>query len=361
MTRMHLGVMGKQVETVMYKKGVFLVTGGTGSFGKTVSQYLLDNGAREVRIFSRDEAKQDLMRTEFNSDRLKFYIGDIRDYDSIYSAMSSVEYVFHAAALKQVPSCEFFPMQAVLTNVQGSDNVIKSAIANNVRRVVCLSTDKAVYPINAMGISKAMMEKVAQSYARQLTDKKTIISCVRYGNVMYSRGSVIPRFIQQIKSGKAITITEPTMTRFLMALSESVELVEHAFKNACQGDIFVKKAPACTVEILAQALKNIFNVDVEVRIIGMRHGEKIYETLASKEELASAEDMGSYYRIRMDDRDLNYEQYFTEGNREEIEYNDYHSHNTERLSVDGVERILLSLEEVRDELECWNAVSGGQR
>ncbi len=361
MTRTHLGVVGKQVEKAMYKKGVFLVTGGTGSFGKTVSRFLLDNGAKEVRIYSRDEAKQDLMRTDFNNDRLKFYIGDVRDYGSIYSAVNSVDYVFHAAALKQVPSCEFFPMQAVLTNVQGSDNVIKAAIANNVKRVVCLSTDKAVYPINAMGISKAMMEKVAQSYARQLTDQETIISCVRYGNVMYSRGSVIPRFIQQIKSGKAITITEPTMTRFLMALSESVALVEHAFENACQGDIFVKKAPACTVEVLAQALKNLFNVDVDVRTIGIRHGEKIYETLASKEELVSAEDMGAYYRIRMDDRDLNYEQYFTEGNREEIEYNDYHSHNTERLSVDGVEKVLLSLKEVRNELEGWDGLSGEQK
>jgi UDP-N-acetylglucosamine 4,6-dehydratase/5-epimerase len=339
--------------------GVFLVTGGTGSFGKTVSRYLLNGGADEVRIFSRDEAKQDQMRTDFNDDRLKFYIGDIRDYDSIFSALHSVDYVFHAAALKQVPSCEFFPMQAVLTNVQGSNNVIKAAISNNVKRVVCLSTDKAVYPINAMGISKAMMEKVAQSYARQLTDKETIVSCVRYGNVMYSRGSVIPRFIQQIKSGKAITITEPTMTRFLMALPESVELVEHAFEHASQGDIFVKKSPACTVEGLAQALKNLFNADVDVRTIGIRHGEKIFETLASKEELVTAEDMGGYYRVRMDNRDLNYEQYFTEGNREEIEYDDYHSHNTERLSVKQVEKVLLSLKEVRDELEGWTDTLGG--
>ena len=332
---------------------VFLVTGGTGSFGGTVARHLLSKGAAEVRIFSRDEAKQDQMRSDFDDSRLRFYIGDVRDYDSIFNAIKNVEYVFHAAALKQVPSCEFFPMQAVLTNVQGSDNVIKAAIANGVKKVVCLSTDKAVYPINAMGISKAMMEKVAQSYARQLTDKETVISCVRYGNVMYSRGSVIPRFIQQIKSGKKITITEPTMTRFLMALSESVELVEYAFENACQGDILVKKAPACTVEALAQALKNLFNVDIDVRTIGIRHGEKIYETLASKEELVSAEDMGSYYRIRMDDRDLNYEQYFTEGNREEIEYDDYHSHNTERLSVEQVEKVLLSLVEVREELDSW--------
>ena len=344
----------------MDKNGIFLVSGGTGSFGKTVSRFLLSSNVKEVRVFSRDEAKQDQMRSDFNDPRLKFYIGDVRDYDSIFSALHSVDYVFHAAALKQVPSCEFFPMQAVLTNVQGSDNIIKAAIANKVKRVVCLSTDKAVYPINAMGISKAMMEKIAQSYARQLADEETVISCVRYGNVMYSRGSVIPRFIQQIKAGKPITITEPTMTRFLMALPESVELVEHAFDNACQGDIFVKKAPACTVEDLAQALKNLFDSDVDVQTIGIRHGEKIFETLASKEELVSAEDMGAYYRIRMDDRDLNYEQYFNEGNREEVEYDDYHSHNTQRLSVKQVEKVLLSLKEVRDELEGWEVAVGGK-
>lgn len=330
-----------------------LVTGGTGSFGKTMVKYLLSKNCNEVRIFSRDEAKQEFMRIDFNDDRLKFYIGDIRDYQSINSAIKGVDFIFHAAALKQVPSCEFFPMQAVLTNIQGSDNTIRSAIEQGVKGVVCLSTDKAVYPINAMGISKAMMEKIAQSYARQLTREDTVISCVRYGNVMYSRGSVIPRFILQIKSAQPITITEPTMTRFLLALPESVELVEHAFSFARQGDIFIKKAPACTVEDLAQALKNIFNSTVETKVIGMRHGEKIYETLASKEELISAEDMGEFYRLRMDTRDLNYEKYFTEGNKQEVNLEDYHSHNTEQLSVGQVEKLLLTLPEVREELATW--------
>jgi len=331
----------------------YLVTGGTGSFGKTVIKDLLNSDTDEIRVFSRDEAKQDYMRSEFNDDRLKFYIGDVRDYSSIDAAIRGVDYIFHAAALKQVPSCEFFPMQAVLTNVQGSDNVLKAAVKHGVKRVVCLSTDKAVYPINAMGMTKAMMEKVAQAYARQLGEDQTVISCVRYGNVMYSRGSVIPRFIDQIKTGKPITITEPTMTRFLMALSESVELVKHAFDHAAQGDIFIKKAPACTVEDLAQALKNLFDSDVETRIIGFRHGEKLYETLASKEELVSAEDMGGFYRIRMDTRDLNYEKYFTEGNQQEVNYEDYHSHNTEQLDVKGVEKLLLTLPDVRAELEGW--------
>lgn len=335
------------------KNNTYLVTGGTGSFGKTVVKSLLRKGVDEIRVFSRDEAKQDLMRSEFSDDRIKFYIGDVRDYSSIDAAVRGVDYIFHAAALKQVPSCEFFPMQAVLTNIQGSDNVIKAAVEHGVKRVVCLSTDKAVYPINAMGMTKAMMEKVAQSYARQLSVGKTVISCVRYGNVMYSRGSVIPRFIEQIKSNKPITITEPSMTRFLLALPESVELVQHAFEYAKQGDIFIKKAPACTVEDLAQALKNLFHSDVETKVIGFRHGEKLYETLASKEELTSAEDMGGFYRIRMDTRDLNYEQYFTEGNEQEINYEDYHSHNTQQLSVKEVETLLLTLPEVREELKGW--------
>lgn len=337
----------------MHKDQIFLVTGGTGSFGKTVIKDLLTKNCAEIRVFSRDEAKQDLMRTEVNDDRVKFFIGDVRDYQGINSACGGVDYVFHAAALKQVPSCEFFPMQAVMTNVTGSDNVLRAAIENKVSKIVCLSTDKAVYPINAMGISKAMMEKVAQSYARQLPRDKTIISCVRYGNVMYSRGSVIPRFIEQIKANKPITITEPTMTRFLMALSESVDLVEHAFNQAEQGDIFIKKAPACTVEDLAQALINLFKSDVDTRVIGIRHGEKIYETLASKEELVTSEDLGDYYRIRMDTRDLNYEKYFSEGNENEINFDDYHSHNTERLTVEQVEQVLLSLSEVRAELTAW--------
>ncbi len=335
--------------------GVFIVTGGTGSFGKTVISFLLKNDCKEVRVFSRDEAKQDLMRTETNDDRIKFFIGDVRDYQSIHTACKGVDYIFHAAALKQVPSCEFFPMQAVQTNVIGSDNVIRAAIANKVSKVVCLSTDKAVYPINAMGITKSLMEKVAQSYARQLQKSQTVISCVRYGNVMYSRGSVIPRFIEQIKAGKQVTITEPTMTRFLMALYESVDLVKHAFDYAKQGDIFIKKAPACTVGDLAQALINLFESNVEKIIIGIRHGEKIYETLASKEELVTSEDLGGYYRIRMDTRDLNYEKYFTEGIENEILVEDYHSHNTERLSVKQVEKLLLALPEVKAELSSWNA------
>lgn len=339
----------------MSSKSVFLVTGGTGSFGKTVTEHLLNKQeVSEVRIFSRDEAKQDLLRTKFMDDpRVKFYIGDVRDFNGVKAALKGVNYVFHAAALKQVPSCEFFPMQAVQTNVEGSDNVIRASIEQGVKRVVCLSTDKAVYPINAMGISKAMMEKVSQSYARQLSEDETIVSCVRYGNVMCSRGSVIPRFIEQIKNNKALTITEPTMTRFLMALSESVDLVDHAFNNAKQGDIFIKKAPASTVEDLAQALKELFNSKVETKIIGIRHGEKLYETLASKEELTTAEDMGGYYRVRMDTRDLNYEKYVTDGNQEEINFDDYHSHNTERLSVEQVKQLLLTLPEVRKELNSW--------
>lgn len=333
----------------MYKNKTFLVTGGTGSFGKTVTDYLLKHDCKEVRVFSRDEAKQDLMRTEYmNDSRVKFYIGDIRDYDSIYNALNSVDFVFHAAALKQVPSCEFFPMQAVMTNITGSDNVIKASIAHKVSKVVCLSTDKAVYPVNAMGMSKAMMEKVAQSYAR--TESDTVITCVRYGNVMYSRGSVIPRFIEQIKTSKPITITDGAMTRFLMALSEAVGLVEFAFFNGKQGDIFIKKAPACTVDVLAQALMELFEAKVEIKTIGTRHGEKLYETLASVEELSRAEDLGDYFRVSMDDRDLNYEKYFTVGSEEESRFDDYHSHNTERLGVGQVKEVLLSLKEVREQL-----------
>lgn len=341
-----------QGRCVMYKDKVFLITGGTGSFGKTVTRFLLQKDCREVRIFSRDEAKQDQMRSDFDDNRVKYYIGDVRDYDSIHWAMAGVDYVFHAAALKQVPSCEFFPMQAVLTNVTGSDHVIKAAIANDVSRVVCLSTDKAVYPINAMGISKAMMEKVAQSYARAQGSDDTVICCVRYGNVMYSRGSVIPRFIEQLKSGRPITVTEASMTRFLMALPEAVGLVDFAFSEGKQGDIFVKKAPACTVGDLVEALQNLFNIQTEIKVIGMRHGEKLYETLASKEELANAEDLVDYYRISMDDRDLNYEKYFTEGNPEEAKYEDYNSHNTQRLTVEEVEAVLLALPEVRKEIDA---------
>jgi UDP-glucose 4-epimerase len=333
----------------MYKDKIILVTGGTGSFGKTVTDHLLRQDCKEVRVFSRDEAKQDLMRTEYMSDaRVNFYIGDIRDYDSICNALKSVDYVFHAAALKQVPSCEFFPMQAVMTNITGSNNVIKASIANKVSKVVCLSTDKAVCPVNAMGMSKAMMEKVAQSYAR--SESETVITCVRYGNVMYSRGSVIPRFIEQIKSSKPITITDGEMTRFLMALSEAVNLVDFAFSHGNQGDIFIKKAPACTVADLATALMELFGAKVEINNIGTRHGEKLYETLALAEELSRADDMGGYFRVSMDDRDLNYEKYFTEGSPEESKLKDYHSHNTERLNIKQVKEVLLSLKEVRDQL-----------
>ncbi len=336
----------------MYKNKIIVITGGTGSFGKTVTKHLLCNDVKEIRIFSRDETKQDVLRTKHMHDsRVKFYIGDIRDYDSIYAALSGVDYVFHAAALKQVPSCEFFPMQAVKTNIIGSDNVIRASIAQGVSKVVCLSTDKAVYPINAMGVSKAMMEKIVQSHARQITNEKTVICSVRYGNVMYSRGSVIPRFIEQIKSKSPITITESTMTRFLMALSEAVDLVDYAFQHGQQGDIFVKKSPACTVGDLALALTELFKSDVESRVIGIRHGEKIYETLASKEELATAEDMGDYYRVRMDSRDLNYEKFFTDGNENEIKFDDYHSHNTTQLDVEQIKALLLTLSEVRQELE----------
>ncbi|NVJ49959.1 MAG: polysaccharide biosynthesis protein [Gammaproteobacteria bacterium] len=340
----------------MIKNKVFLVTGGTGSFGKTVTEHLRANDVKEIRVFSRDEAKQDLLRTKYMDDpRVKFYIGDIRDYDSIYSALKGVDYVFHAAALKQVPSCEFFPMQAVMTNIIGSDNVLKAAIANNVEKVVCLSTDKAVMPVNAMGMSKAMMEKVAQSYARQ--DIATTITCVRYGNVMYSRGSVIPRFIEQIKEGRDLTLTNPDMTRFLMALSESVELVDYAFNHGKQGDIFVKKAPASTVQDLAQALLELFDSSVELKTIGVRHGEKLFETLASAEELVRSEDLGDFIRVSMDDRDLNYEKYFSEGSSNKSHLEDYHSHNTERLDVAGVKEVLLRLKEVRDELEKHKGVS----
>lgn len=329
---------------------IILVTGGTGSFGRAVVDRLLETDVKEIRIFSRDELKQELMRIELNSDRLNFYIGDVRDMDSVNNVMKGVDFVFHAAALKQVPSCEFFPMQAVLTNIYGGHNVIESAIAHKVFNVVCLSTDKAVYPVNAMGMTKAIMEKVAQAAARTEACKNTIISCVRYGNVMCSRGSVIPLFIRQIKEKKPITITVPEMTRFLLPLRDSVDLVLFAFVNSRPGDLFVKKAPACTITDLATALKNIFKSSVPTKIIGMRHGEKVYETLVTKEELQRAEDMGDYYRIMLDDRSLNYAKYFTEGDDEEAKVEDYTSHNTKRFGVKEVEQLLLSLPEVKAEL-----------
>jgi len=329
-----------------FKNKIALVTGGTGSFGRAVIAPLLKRGVREIRIFSRDELKQEMMRIEYADPRLKFFIGDVRSRESVDQAMAGVDFVFHAAALKQVPSCDFFPMQAVLTNVIGSNNVIESAIASGVGRVICLSTDKAVYPLNAMGMTKGLMEKLAQAGARSHAGK-TIVACVRYGNVMHSRGSVIPLFIDQIRAKKPITVTEPSMTRFLLALPEAIELVIHAFEHADQGDIFIKKAPACTVEHLVTALKRLFKARVPVNIIGMRHGEKIFETLATREEMRSAEDRGDYLRLRMDARDLNYAKYFTEGDRKEAAEDDYTSHNTQRLNVAQTEKLLRTLPEIR--------------
>lgn len=334
----------------LFEGKTVLITGGTGSFGNAFLQYLRPLGCREVRIFSRDELKQEHMRISLADPSLRFYIGDVRDRASVDAAMLGVDYVFHAAALKQVPSCEFFPMQAVQTNISGSHNVIESAIAHRVKRVVCLSTDKAVYPINAMGMTKALMEKVTQAAARANFSGDTVMSSVRYGNVMCSRGSVIPLFIKQIREGKPVTVTVPEMTRFLLALSEAIALVAFAFKHGRQGDLFVRKAPACTVADLTTALQNMFGATAPVKVIGMRHGEKLYETLATREELARAQDMGDYYRVPMDDRDLNYGKYFTEGDTREPDIDDYTSHNTERLDVAGVERLLRALPEVQAEL-----------
>ncbi len=336
----------------LFSGSTVLITGGTGSFGNEFLQYLRPLGCHEVRIFSRDELKQEQMRVALGDDGVKFYIGDVRDRAGVDSAMCGVDYVFHAAALKQVPSCEFFPMQAVMTNITGSHNVIESAIAHGVKRLTCLSTDKAVYPVNAMGMTKALMEKVLQAAARGLGDKQSVLSSVRYGNVMCSRGSVIPLFIRQIRAHEPLTLTVPEMTRFLLPLPEAIELVAFAFQHGRQGDLFVRKAPACTVAHLAQALKNLFHSDVPVNIIGMRHGEKIYETLATREELSKSEDMGDYYRVNMDDRDLNYGKYFTEGNATESVLDDYTSHNTEQLNVAAVEKLLLALPEVRAELKA---------
>lgn len=334
-----------------------LITGGTGSFGKTMLKGMLKAGVPEIRILSRDEAKQEALRTELRDKRIKFYIGDIRDRDSVDGAMGGITHVFHAAALKQVPSCEFFPIQAVKTNIIGSENVIRSAIAHNVEGVVCLSTDKAVFPINAMGMTKAVMEKTAQAAARELgTRAKTTISCVRYGNVMYSRGSVIPLFVNQIKSNTTITVTEPSMTRFLMPLSDSVALVKYALQNANQGDLFIKKAAAATIENLVLALKSLFGVpDHPVSVIGWRHAEKLYETLASAQELSNADDLGEYFRILLDERDLNYNSFVSEGDTTTAELEDYHSHNTELLDVEGVKKLLLQLPEIQQELSDWNA------
>lgn len=337
----------------IFKDKVLMITGGTGSFGNAVMERFLDTGIKEIRIFSRDEKKQDDMRKRYKNSKLKFYIGDVRDPQSIRSAIRGVDYIFHAAALKQVPSCEFFPIEAVKTNIFGTENVLQAAIGEGVKKVICLSTDKAAYPINAMGISKAMMEKVFVAKSRTVEENETLICGTRYGNVMASRGSVIPLFIEQIKKGLPLTVTNPEMTRYLMSLEEAVELVIFAFQNAKAGDIMVQKSPASTIEDLAQAVKELFNYNKEVQIIGTRHGEKLYETLLTKEEYSKAEDKGDYYRIPSDNRDLNYDKYFKNGLdilNSELEYT---SHNTRRLSVEEVKEKLLSLEYVRNELESW--------
>ncbi|MEY2702370.1 MAG: hypothetical protein RLY43_1003 [Bacteroidota bacterium] len=326
-----------------------LITGGTGSFGHAVlNRFLHTNHFSEIRIFSRDEKKQDDMRNQLKSDKLKFYIGDVRDYNSVERAMRGVDYVFHAAALKQVPSCEFFPLEATKTNVFGTQNVIDAAGVNKVKKVICLSTDKAAYPINAMGISKALMEKVAVAASRNLTD--TTVCLTRYGNVMASRGSVIPLFLKQIQEGNPITITDPKMTRFLMSLDEAVELVLFAFENGNPGDLFVNKAPAGTIGDLAQALKELCKADTEIKIIGTRHGEKLYETLCTREEMVKAEDMGDFYRIPADNRDLNYAQYFSEGEQDVSLIEDYHSHNTVQQNVEGMKQLLSKLPLLRKEI-----------
>lgn len=332
----------------IFKDKVLLITGGTGSFGNTVLNRFLKSEVREIRIFSRDEKKQEDMRIALKSDRVKFYIGDVREYDSVYDALNGVDYVFHAAALKQVPSCEFYPLEAVRTNILGADNVLRAAIERSVKRVVVLSTDKAVYPINAMGMSKALMEKVTIAKSRACDPTKTILCATRYGNVMASRGSVIPLFISQLQEGKPLTITDPNMTRFLMSLEDSVDLVLYAFQNAQPGDIFVQKSPASTVGDLAQALKELLKCDNAINIIGTRHGEKLYESLVSREEMARAEDLRNYYRIPADSRDLNYNKYFSEGQTEIATMQDYTSHNTHRLDVEATKQVLLKLDIVRE-------------
>lgn len=334
----------------MFKDKVLIITGGTGSFGKQVLKRFLSTDVSEIRIFSRDEKKQEEMRVELNNQKLKFYLGDVRNYDSIHQAMKGVDYVFHAAALKQVPSCEFYPLEAVRTNVLGAENVMSAAIANNVGRVVVLSTDKAVYPINAMGLSKALMEKFMVAKARMQGDGETVLCATRYGNVMASRGSVIPLFVSQMKEGKPLTVTDPNMTRFLMSLDDSVDLVLHAYEHAKQGDIFVQKAPAATLGDLAQALKEIFAGDNPIKIIGTRHGEKLYESLVSREEMARVENMTRYYRIPADNRDLNYSMYFSQGEERISHLEDYTSHNTERLNIEQIKKLLLKLDFIQQEL-----------
>jgi UDP-glucose 4-epimerase len=335
----------------MFSDKILLITGGTGSFGNAVLQRFLDTNIKEIRIFSRDEKKQDDMRNILQSDKVKFYIGDVRDRDSLDYAMAGADYVFHAAALKQVPSCEFYPMEAVKTNIMGTDNVLNKAIEHKVKKVICLSTDKAVYPINAMGISKSMMEKIAVSKSR--ISPNTMITCTRYGNVMASRGSVIPLFVSQIKQGKDLTVTDPNMTRFMMTLEDAVELVLFAFNNGKGGEIFVQKAPASTIEQLAKVLIKMFESKSKIRSIGTRHGEKLYETLLTREEFTKADDLGEYYRIMPDDRDLNYSQYFSEGDKSIAKMEDYHSHNTYRLNDNELEQLLLKLDFIHEELQGY--------
>lgn len=343
----------------MFTGKTLLITGGTGSFGNAVLNRFLATDIGEIRIFSRDELKQDDMRHYYQreypeySNKLKFYIGDVRDRQSIDKAMHGVDFIFHAAALKQVPSCEFFPIEAVKTNVLGTENVLQSAVDYGVKKVICLSTDKAAYPVNAMGTSKAMMEKVIVAKARTISPEETTICCTRYGNVLCSRGSVVPLFISQIKEGKPLTITEPTMTRFVMTLEEAVELVVYAFQNAESGDIMVQKAPACTIEVLAQAVKEIFGSKEETKIIGIRHGEKMYETLLTNEECANAIDMGNFYRVPADKRGLNYDKYFTDGNLKRAELSEFNSNNTALMTVEQVKEKLLSLSYVQNELKDW--------
>ena len=336
----------------MFENKTLMITGGTGSFGQAVLNRFLATDVEEIRIFSRDEKKQEEIRLNYNNKKLKFYLGDVRSYESLLHSSKGVDYIFHAAALKQVPSCEFYPMEAVRTNINGTENVMNAATTNGVKRVIILSTDKAVYPINAMGISKAMAEKLMTAKARSQSIHETILCATRYGNVMASRGSVIPLFVSQIKSGKSITVTDPNMTRFLMSLEDSVSLVLHAFQHGHQGDIFVQKSPAATVADLAQSVKEIFNYSGMVNIIGTRHGEKLYESLISREEMSKAIDMGNYYRIPADNRSLNYEQYFSEGAAELSQMDDYTSHNTKKLNVTEIKNLLLSLDYIKGELNA---------
>jgi len=338
----------------MFQDKTLLITGGTGSFGNAVMERFLNSEIKEIRIFSRDEKKQDDMRKLYKNDKLKFYLGDVRDLASVKNAMHGVDYIFHAAALKQVPSCEFFPLEAVKTNVMGTDNVLTAAIDYEVEKVICLSTDKAAYPINAMGISKAMMEKVFVAKSKTVDPNRTLICGTRYGNVMASRGSVIPLFIEQIKSHQPLTVTDPNMTRFLMSLEEAVELVVFAFQNAEAGDIMVQKSPASTIGDLAQAVKELFNADNEIKIIGTRHGEKRYETLLTKEEYVKAEDLPGFYRVPADQRDLNYDKYFAEGNQKLTTVEEYNSDNTQILTVEQIKEKLLELDYVQNELKEWN-------